>query len=65
MAESVMRNYKYFWSLVPGLVVIFGNIAGGWWGMSNFIFSLGILAFIEWFFPEDKNNDTEGTAFHP
>ncbi len=60
-----MRNYKYFWSLTPGIAVVFGNIAGGWWGMSNFIFSLGILAFIEWFFPEDKNNDASGSAFIP
>ncbi|CAN5594916.1 alkane 1-monooxygenase AlkB2 [soil metagenome] len=60
-----MRNYKYFWSLTPGAATIFGNIAGGWWGMGNFIFSLGLLAFIEWFFPEDKNNDSSGSDFIP
>ena len=60
-----MRNYKYFWSLTPGAAVIFGNLAGGWWGMSNFIFSLGLLAFIEWFFPEDKNNPADESAFIP
>ncbi len=60
-----MRNYKYFWSLTPGIAVIFGNIGGGWWGMSNFVFSLGFLAFIEWFFPEDKSNSMEGSGFIP
>ena len=60
-----MRNYKYFWSLTPGLMVVLGNIAGGWWGMSNFIFSLGLLAFIEWFFPEDKNNVPSDSDFIP
>jgi alkane 1-monooxygenase len=60
-----MRNYKYFWSLLPGLAVVVGNLAGGWWGMSNFIFSLGLLAFIEWFFPEDKNNAAGGSEFIP
>jgi alkane 1-monooxygenase len=60
-----MRNYKYFLSLVPGAVVVFGNLQGGWWGMSNLIFSLGVLALIEWFFPEDKSNDHESTRFIP
>src|SRR5262245_36985666 len=60
-----MRNYKYFWSLMPGAAVVFGNLAGGWWGMSNLVFSLGVLAFIEWFFPEDKNNEPGNSDFIP
>ena len=60
-----MRNYKYFWSLTPGLAVVYGNLAGGWWGISNFVFSLGFLAFIEWFFPEDKNNESSDSSFIP
>lgn len=60
-----MRNYKYFWSLTPGAAVIFGNVAGGWWGMTNLVFSLGVLAFIEWFFPEDKSNETQDSSFIP
>ena len=60
-----MRNYKYFWSLTPGIAVVVGNLVGGWWGMSNFVFSLGLLAFIEWFFPEDKNNSAGENDFIP
>ncbi len=59
------RNYKYFWSLTPGIAVIFGNLMGGWWGISNFVFSIGVLAFIEWFFPEDKTNSSEDSSFIP
>lgn len=50
------RNYKYILSLLPGIAVIYGNIMGGWWGMSNLIFSLVILGIVEWFAPEDKSN---------
>lgn len=63
--QSTSRNYKYFWSLLPGLVTISGNLAGGWWGISNLIFSLGILAFIEWFFPEDRSQEHEDSSFIP
>jgi alkane 1-monooxygenase len=52
-----MRNYKYLWSLLPGIITIFGNLNGGWWALSNFIFSLGFLAFIEMFFPDDRDNE--------
>jgi alkane 1-monooxygenase len=60
-----MRNYKYFWSLLPGLITVAGNLAGGWWSFSNFVFSLGLLAFIEWFFPEDLDNAHEEGSFIP
>jgi alkane 1-monooxygenase len=60
-----MRNYKYFWSLTPAAAVLVGNFMGGWWGMTNFVFSLGFLAFIEWFFPEDKNNSNNDASFIP
>jgi len=60
-----MRNYKYFLSLIPGACVIMGNLAGGWWGISNIIFSLIILGLIEWFFPEDKSNESDAAALIP
>jgi len=60
-----MRNYKYFLSLMPGAFVIMGNLAGGWWGISNLIFSFVVLAMLEWFIPEDKSNDFNPSAFIP
>ena len=62
---SVYRNYKYFLSLVPGIAVIFGNYMGGWWGISNVIFSLGVLVIVEWFMLEDKSNEKTADSFLP
>ncbi len=60
-----MRNYKYFWSLLPGLCTIWGNYAGGWWVLTNLIFSLVILAGVEWFFPEDNTNEKDENSIIP
>lgn len=59
------RNYKYLWSLFPGLVVIAGNLAGGWWVISNFVFSIGILAFLELFIASDTTNETDEPGWFP
>ncbi len=61
----VYRNPKYFLSLLPGIAVIYGNIIGGWWGLSNLVFSLGILALVEWFTPEDKSNENTSESLIP
>lgn len=63
--SSSHRNYKYLWSLLPGIVTVAGNCAGGWWALSNFIFTLGILSALEWFVPEEKSNDVEGDHWVP
>ena len=60
-----MRNYKYFLSIIPGLLVIAGNLAGGWWVMTNLIFSLVVLAAIEWFFPDDTSNESDSASLVP
>ncbi|HRH65886.1 MAG TPA: alkane 1-monooxygenase [Bacteroidia bacterium] len=59
------RNYKYFWSLLPGVVTVTGNLMGGWWVLANLIFSIGILSFVEWFFPEDKRQESDPNPFVP
>ncbi|MBL0342576.1 MAG: hypothetical protein IPP71_17770 [Bacteroidetes bacterium] len=59
------RNYKYLWSLTPSLFVIAGNLSGGWWVALNVAFSLGVLAVLEIFIPEDKSNQTEETDWFP
>ena len=62
---KVKRNYKYLWSLTPAILVIAGNLLGGWWVSLNVIFSLGILAILENFIHEDKSNDVEESQWLP
>ncbi len=52
-----LRNWKYFLSLIPAILVVFGNLTGGWFTLSNFLFSFVILALSELILPEDKRND--------
>lgn len=59
------RNYKYLWSLLPGLAVVAGNVIGGWWSSANLILSLGLIPMMEWFAPEDKSNESDSTAVLP
>ena len=59
------RNYKYLCSLLPGFLVIAGNLAGGWWVVTNTIFSLGILAILENFVKEDKDNSVDESVWFP
>lgn len=59
------RNYRYLWSLTTGIFVITGNLLGGWWVAMNTVFSLGILAVLENFVPDDKSNETEEEGWFP
>ena len=59
------RNYRYLWSLTTGIFVIAGNLLGGWWVAMNTIFSLGILAVLENFVPDDKSNELEEESWFP
>lgn len=65
MHKHSLRNYKYLWSLVPGLFVIAGNLAGGWWVVMNTVFSFGVLAVLENFVVEDKDNTAEENSWFP
>lgn len=59
------RNYKYLLGLLPPLIVVTGNIFGGWWVASNAVFSLFILAALEIFVAENKSNDDDENIFFP
>ena len=59
------RNPAYLFSLLPGLLVIAGNLSGGWWVVTNFLFSLGILAFLEIFIKENKSNESDPDGWLP
>lgn len=41
------RNYGYLLSLIPAMVAVGGNLTGGWWSVSNIVFSLGVLSVVE------------------
>jgi alkane 1-monooxygenase len=59
------RNHKYVLSLIPGLMVLTGNLLGGWWVLLNTFFSLGVLAILENFVHEDKDNEAEEEDWFP
>ncbi len=51
------RNWKYFLNLIPVVLVIFGNLSGGWFTLLNFTFSFIVLGIAEILLPEDHRND--------
>ncbi len=59
------RNRKYLWSLVPGIITVLGNSIGSWWVVSNILFSLGLLAILDFFLPEDKSNEFDKNPLIP
>ena len=52
-----LRNWKYFFILIPVLLVVSGNLLGNWYTLGNFIFSFIILGIAELLLPEDRSND--------
>ena len=54
---------RYLISFLPYAIVLFGNLTGGYWAVSNIVFTLGFLVIIDWIVPEDKRKlaDTDGT----
>lgn len=59
------RNYKYLWSLMPAILILVCNALGGWWVAGNAVFSLFILAFLEKYLPDNKNNEADDNVFFP
>ena len=55
-ATSHLRAWLYLFSLVPGAITIWGNVAGGPWAWGNVLFSLVALAVIERIFPQVEDN---------
>lgn len=50
------RNMSYLWALFPSILVITGNLLGGWWALSNAVFTLVILGILEAFLPKNDVN---------
>lgn len=60
-----MYAYRYFLSLVPGILVIAGNLIGGHWAWSNTLFTLGLLPILDWLGPVNKKQPTPIAATVP
>ena len=54
--NSSLRNSLYIFSLSPALLVIYGNLHGGIFTLTNVFYSLFVLASIEWIVPSVKSN---------
>jgi alkane 1-monooxygenase len=61
----VKRNYKYVWSLLPALLVLVGNLMGGWWVALNAIFIFLFLTILEVCMPEDTSQEQDSNAWFP
>lgn len=61
----VKRNYKYVWSLAPALLVLIGNILGGWWVALNAAFVFLLLTILEVFLPADHSNQQDSNDWFP
>ena len=61
----VDRNIGYFSSLFPILLVIAGNLLGGYWTFLNTFFSFGFLVIADWFFSENRSKPIIDSTFIP
>lgn len=61
----MLRNLRYGISFLPAVLVVTGNLLGGYYTLLNPVFVLGFLAFIEWFLPNLEKNDDTGSATLP
>ncbi len=62
--NSAKISIRYFLSLLPGSLVVAGNLAGGWWTMANVLFTMVLLIAFENFSREQKQPPeiTDGTV---
>ncbi len=51
---SARISLRYFLSLLPGTLVVAGNLAGGWWTFANMVFTMVLLITFENFSKEKK-----------
>lgn len=51
--------------MLPALLVLVGNLLGGWWVSLNAVFVFLFLTLLEVFMPEDASNDQDSNAWFP
>ena len=49
-----MKNARYFFSLIPGMLVIIGNLMGGFYSLMNIAYSMIGLVLFDWILKENK-----------
>lgn len=52
-----MKSFRYLLSLIPSLLVIFGNLAGGNWVWLNSIYCLIVMVAMDWLSGENSKNN--------
>ncbi|MBC8043721.1 MAG: fatty acid desaturase, partial [Rhizobacter sp.] len=57
------HSLRYSVSLVPSLLVIAGNISGGYWTLLNTLFTLFFLVITDWFFADETLQPVPHSAF--
>lgn len=62
---TTTRDFGYLFSLTPVLLVIAGNLLGGYWALGNTLFSLVFLVIIDWCFGEDMAAPLQRSSFIP
>lgn len=60
-----MNGWRYTLSIVPGLLVVAGNLLGGPWSWTNAIFTLGLLPILDWIGPKNKEYQPTPSATVP
>lgn len=51
------RNASYLLSLFPSVLVVWGNLTGGWWSFANFLFTAIVLGLLELMTPAIRSNE--------
>lgn len=57
------QSLRYSVSLVPSLLVIAGNVSGGYWTLLNTLFTLFFLVITDWFFADETLQPEPHSAF--
>jgi len=56
------RNNWYFIGLIPAMLCIAGNLLGGWWTATNFVYSLIVLGLLDLALGEDSSNESDDSS---
>lgn len=58
-------SFKYLLSLLPAILVIIGNLAGGYFTSMNIIFSAMLLPLVDWLLPANVQNPKPNSGIIP
>lgn len=61
----MFRDFGYLLSLIPAVLVIFGNLTGGIFTLLNVLFAFVVLVLGDWFFTENREKPKPRSALVP